>query len=66
MRFLMLDGAIVHRHETGKLKETLTVCFNCLRRDDAILLEEMRKPVDLPVCCDKCGIEIQKMDTSTS
>lgn len=66
MQFLVLDGAIVRRHETGKLEKKLTVCFCCYRADDTVLLQEMRKPVDLPVYCGQCGNEIKKMDISTS
>lgn len=61
----MLDGAVVSRHETGKLEETLTVCFECLKADDKVLIKEMRKPVDLPVICDHCGNELKMMDAST-
>lgn len=62
MQFLRLEGAIVRRHETGKLEETLTVCRCCQRASDEILNEEMNKWVDPPVYCDQCGNELEEME----
>ena len=61
MKFLMLEGAIVGKAETG---ENETVCRVFHRDNEPVLQEEMEKDVQLPVYCARCYIEIT-VTTST-